>query len=115
MFEKKNQPLLSYRYFIFRVLRCALLAAACLGVTAFIGAWVYHGVETLSWVESFLNAVLVMTGLGLTVTLKTTAGKIFTTFYAIFSAVVFFAVIGILFAPVLHRLFHHFHLDVDRK
>ena len=92
-----------------------LLAVACLSVMSMIGASVYHYVEKVSWVEAFLNAVLVMTGLGLTVTLQTTAGKIFTTFYAILSAIVFFAVIGILFAPIIHRLFHHFHLDVDRK
>ncbi len=115
MFEKKNQPLLSYRSFLIRILHCILLAVACLGVTALTGASIYHYVEKLSWVEAFLNAVLVMTGLGLTVTLQTTAGKIFTTFYAILSALVFFAVVGILFAPIIHRLFHHFHLDVDRK
>ena len=115
MFEQRHQPLLAYHKFVWRSLCCFALAVFCLGLTAAIGAAVYHGAEKMPWVEAFLNAVLVMTGLGLTVSLQTASAKVFTIFYALVSAIIFYAMVGVLFAPILHRVFHHFHLDADKK
>ena len=115
MFEHKHQPLLSYTKFLHRVLNCVLLAAAMLGLTIALGTVALRVLEGLPWIEAFLNAVLIMTGLGLTVTLQSTAAKVFTAFYALASSIVFFAVLGILFAPLIHRAFHHFHVGLDAK
>ena len=113
MFEKRRQPLLSCSRFLTRVGLCLLIAAGIVLVTVLAGAWVFHQYERLSWLDSFLNAVLIMTGLGLTVTLQTVPAKVFTVFYALIAGMMFFVVLGIIFAPLMHRAFHHFHLDLE--
>jgi hypothetical protein len=113
MFEHYRQPLLPRRYFIKRVLRSMIIAAVLLFLTVLIGAAVYHYLEGFHWIDAVLNAVLIMAGLGLVGILNNPAAKMFTAFYALFSTIVFFAVIGILFAPLLHRFFHRFHLDME--
>jgi len=81
----------------------------------FIGAAVYHYLEGFSWVESVLNSIMIMTGLGLVDTLHTTQAKVFTCFYAILTAVVFYIVLAIIFAPLIHRFLHEFHLEIGRE
>ncbi|NTV28457.1 MAG: hypothetical protein HGA80_00025 [Candidatus Omnitrophica bacterium] len=115
MFEHRHQPLISSQQFYMRILRCVLLAAVLFAVTILAGAVAYHSLEQLPWTDAVLNAVLVMTGLGLTVTLKTTSAKLFTSLYAIFSSIVFFAILAILISPLFHRFLHHFHLDLEKK
>ena len=80
----------------------------------FMGAAEYHYVEGFSWVDAALNAIMVMTGLGLTDTLHSTQAKVFTCFYAIFTAIVFYMVLAIIFVPLIHRFLHGFHLELDR-
>ena len=75
----------------------------------------FHFTEGFSWMDSFLNSVMIMTGVGTVGTISTSAGKILTGFYSIFSTLVFFTVLAIIFTPLLHRLMHRVHLDVDRK
>jgi hypothetical protein len=114
MYEHRHQPLITWSQFYLRILRCVTVTAVCLLLTVLVGAIGYRSFEHLSWVDAILNAVLVMTGLGLTVTLQTTAAKIFTSIYAILSAIVFFAGIAVLFSPLIHRALHHFHLDLEK-
>jgi putative effector of murein hydrolase len=115
MFEHRHQPLVSQKKFMLRILGCVLVAAALFVVTILIGATSYHCLEQLFWTDSILNAVLVMTGIGLTVTLQTTVAKILTSFYAILSAIVFFSILAILISPLFHRFLHKFHLDLEGK
>jgi len=114
MFEKRRQSLLPYPRFIVRVGLCILIAIGIILVVLLAGAAVYHACEHLSWLEAFLNAALVMTGIGLTVTLQTGVGKGFTIVYAFVANIAFFLVMGIIFAPLVHRAFHHFHLDLEK-
>lgn len=114
MFERRHQPLISPKQFALRIFRCMVIAAILVVVTILIGAIAFHSLERLSWIDSLLNAVLIMTGLGLTVTLQTGAAKVFMGFYAIVSAIIFFTVIAILLSPLVHRFFHHFHLDLEK-
>jgi uncharacterized membrane protein len=111
MFEHYRQPLLPQPKFFARVLRSIIFAAILLTSTILIGASVYHYVEKFPWIDAVLNAVLIMTGLGIIGILNNPAVKMFTILYALFSTIVFFAVIGILFAPLIHRFFHRFHLE----
>jgi len=115
MYEHYRQPLLPRSAFIIRFIRCAFISLALLIVTIFIGAFAYHYLEKLSWIDAILNSVMIMTGLGMVAVLNTSKAKIFTTFYAIFSTIVFFAMIAILFSPLIHRFMHRFHLEIDRK
>ena len=75
----------------------------------------YHFAEGLPWLEAVLNAVMIMTGLGLVDTLHTNVAKVFTCFYAILTAIVFYMVLAIIFAPLIHRFLHEFHLEIGRK
>lgn len=115
LFENHKQPLVSRKVFVNRVVKCFWVAVLLLAGSIFLGAALYHCAEGLSWVESVLNAVMIMTGLGLVDTLHTTLAKVFTCFYAIFTAVVFYIVLAIIFAPLIHRFLHGFHLEIGRE
>ena len=112
--EHHRQKLASNKVFLQRILRCILIAAVFLSLTISMGACAYHWMDHEPWVDAFLNAVMVMTGLGLVGNLTTIQIKIFTSFYALFSSVIFFMVLAILFAPLIHRFMHHFHLEIDK-
>ncbi len=112
IFEHHRQPLVSREVFTRRVMKCIWVATLLLVGTIFIGAAVYHYFEGFSWVDAVMNAVMIMTGLGLVDTLHSTLSKVFTTFYAIIAAVVFYMVLAIIFAPLIHRFLHEFHLEI---
>ncbi len=73
----------------------------------------YHYLERLSWLDALLNASMILSGMGPVAELKTTTGKLFASFYALFSGVAFVAIVGIVIAPVYHRFLHVFHLDPE--
>ena len=75
----------------------------------------YHLIEGLSWVDAFLNSAMLLGGMGPVDQLHTTAGKIFAGIYALYSGIVFLVIAGVLFAPIFHRMLHHFHLDMESK
>lgn len=75
-----------------------------------IGMFGYHFLENLSWIDSLLNASMILGGMGPVNPLQTNAGKIFASFYAIYSGVILLASVGILATPIFHRFLHKFHL-----
>ncbi len=110
-FEKLNQPLLTQEEFIARILRHTGVGVLLIFVSLLLGIVGYHNLESLSWVDSLLNASMILGGMGPVSVLQTDAGKVFASFYALYSGAIFLIVIGIVFAPVLHRFLHRFHLD----
>ncbi|MCE3268538.1 MAG: hypothetical protein K0R49_790 [Burkholderiales bacterium] len=76
-----------------------------------IGMCGYHVFEHMSWVDSFVNAAMILSGMGPLGPLTTTAGKIFAGFYALFSGLVFIAVVALIFAPIMHKFFVKIHLE----
>ena len=114
MYEHHKQPLASRKVFVGRLRRNGFIAASILMLSLAIGVLGYHFLENLSWVDSLLNASMILGGMGPVNPLKTVAGKIFASFYAIYSGVVLLASVGILIAPIFHRFLHHFHL-ADEK
>ena len=115
MFEHYRQPLLPRHLFLRRLLRSIISALLLLVVTIFLGMISFHSIEGFSWIDSFLNSVMIMTGVGTVGIINTQSGKIFTGVYSLFSTLVFFTVLAIIFTPLLHRLLHRFHLDLDEK
>ena len=113
MFEHRRQPLLPREAFIRRVIRYTIIAAGLVFGVLGIGVLGYHELEGLSWVDALLNASMILGGMGPVDKLHTTSGKIFASLYALFSGVVFIAAVGVMFAPIIHRLFHRFHLELD--
>lgn len=114
MFEHRSSPLLPRRAFYRRVVNCFLLSQALAVLALGIGMAGYHFFENLGWVDSFLNAAMILSGMGPVATLQTTSGKIFAGCYALFSGLVFISIAGILLAPVAHRALHKFHLESGR-
>ncbi len=114
MFEHRHEALLPRPEFQRRLLRhfCygLILVAVCLG----IGMIGYHVTEGLSWLDAFLNAAMILSGMGPVHELQSASGKLFAGCYALFSGVAFLAITAILFAPVIHRFLHKFHLDMKQ-
>lgn len=97
------------------MLFCATISAGMLAVMLVIGTLILVAAERFSLVDAFLNAVLIMTGLGLVNTVGTTTGKLLVAFYSLVSALTFYSALVVFFSPILHRLLHHFHLDWDNR
>lgn len=110
-FERRTDPIASLPTFLHRVLAMALLAIFLTCFILSIGMMGYHYLADLSWIESFLNASMILSGMGEIDSLPTTAAKIFAATYALFSGLIFAAAIGVLFVPIVHRVYHRFHLD----
>ncbi|TAK92316.1 MAG: hypothetical protein EPO06_00440 [Burkholderiaceae bacterium] len=111
MFEKKHQPVLPLQSFIHRMVRHFLVAMGIVGLGLGIGVLGYHYIGALGWVDSILNASMILAGMGPVDALSSDAAKLFAAAYALFSGVLFLIGMGVMVAPVLHRFLHHFHLD----
>ena len=114
MYEHHKQPLASRKVFARRLMRNGLIGLTLLAISLFIGILGYHFLEDLSWLDSFLNASMILGGMGPVNPVKTNAGKIFASFYALYSGVVLLASVGVLAAPIFHRFLHRFKL-ADEK
>jgi ABC-type phosphate transport system permease subunit len=110
MYEHHKQPLASRKVFAQRVMRNGLIGAGMIFIALAIGVLGYHFTEGLSWIDSVLNASMILGGMGPVNPLQTVGGKLFASFYALFSGVVFIAAMGVLAAPIFHRFLHRFHL-----
>ncbi len=115
MYERRDDPLLPRRAFASRVVRHALGAGVVLVVALAIGMLGYHHFEAMSWTDSYVNAAMILSGMGPLGDLKTESGKVFAGTYAIFSGVLFLTCIGFFLAPVLHRFFHYFHTVAEKS
>lgn len=111
MFEHHKQALASQRMFLHRMILCGALAILVTLSSLLLGVLGYHNFEGLSWIDSLLNAAMILGGMGPVDILQTAKGKIFASIYALFSGVVFLVTIGILLAPIFHRFLHRFHLE----
>ena len=97
--------------FYHRLLRALLLAVGVIAISLAVGVLGYHFIAKFVWVDALLNASMILSGMGPVGTLESNAAKIFASFYALFSGVVFIAASGILLSPVFHRVLHRFHIE----
>ena len=111
MFEHHTIPLLPRREYFQRLARHAALGLTVIVVALGIGMAGYHAFENLPWVDAFVNAAMILSGMGPVATLQTEGGKIFAGCYALFSGLALIAILGIIFGPVIHRALHKFHLE----
>jgi hypothetical protein len=110
-YEHRTQSLASRRKFFRRMLWHTLAALLIILAALGIGVVGYHQTEGMAWIDSLLNSSMILGGMGPVAQLHTVAGKLFASFYALFAGVIFLFVIGILIAPVAHRLLHWLHLE----
>lgn len=115
MYENRHRPLLPLSKFILRLLNHIWLAFGMVAAALFIGILGYRFLEGLSWIDALLNSSMILGGMGPVNPIRTTAGKIFASAYALFSGIVFLVIIGVLFAPVFHRFLHKFHLEFEEE
>jgi hypothetical protein len=113
VFEHHKQPLASQSEFAQRMVRFGLLAAGVILFSLGIGVLGYHYLESLSWIDSLLNASMILGGMGPANTLQTNAGKVFASFYALYSGIILLASVGVLATPIFHRFLHYFHLELE--
>jgi hypothetical protein len=115
MFEHYQAPLKSRREFVSRQIQYLAFALMILLASIGIGTVGYHALGNLKWLDAFLNASMILTGMGPVDRMETAGGKMFSALYALFSGVAFLTFVGVLFAPVYHRFLHKFHLEIEDK
>lgn len=113
MFEHHSKKLLPPKLFLQRQLRFFLYSMSLLAFSLGIGMAGYAYFADLGGVDAFLNASMILTGMGPIDEMKTDAAKLFAGFYALFSGVAFLSMAAILFAPIAHRFLHALHLDLE--
>jgi len=113
MFERKNEKLAPLSTFIKRMATSAGMAGILIGAALCIGIFGYHAIAGFSWLDSLLEASMILGGMGpvQSLTDAQVGAKWFASGYALFSGLVFIAVMSIVLAPVIHRILHKFHLD----
>lgn len=111
MFEAKHQNLVPAHLFLSRIIRHVLFGLTIIGISLGIGMMGYHHFEKMSWIDAYLNASMILSGMGPVASLETDEGKLFAGSYALFSGIVFLVVIAVIFAPLIHRFLHKFHVE----
>ncbi len=106
--EKKLAPT---RRFIAHLARNIIFGLLFIAIALFIGMLGYHLSEHMSWIDAFVNAAMILSGMGPLGQLNTFAGKLFAGMYALFSGLAFIVIIAVIFAPVIHRFFRKIHLE----
>ena len=111
LYERLGEPPLAWRGFYVRLARHVSAAVVLLALSLWIGMLGYEHFEHLEWHDAFLNACMLLAGMGPVNNPTTNAGKLFAGWYALYAGLVFLVVVSIVLAPVLHRALHLFHAD----
>ena len=114
-FERRHDQLAPVPIFVERLIASLAIALALIAFALAIGIAGYHSLGKLDWVDSLLEASMILGGMGPVSTLTGDGVKIFASLYALFSGLVFVGVMGIVLAPVVHRFLHKFHVDEENE
>jgi hypothetical protein len=114
-FEQRHQRVISRRRFAVRMLRAIGLWSALTFFGLGIGMAGYAIFEGMPFTDAYVNAAMILSGMGPMGELKTTAGKIFAGSYAIFSGLIIVVATGLVLAPIFHRVLHRFHMEIGEK
>jgi len=115
MYELRTKPLLPRKVFYRRLVHHAALGVTVIAVSLGLGMLGYHTFEKMAWIDAFVNAAMILSGMGPVAALQTDGGKLFAGCYALFSGISLIAILGIIFAPVVHRFLHKFHLQDEER
>jgi hypothetical protein len=109
-----GRALLPPRQFLARVARSGLAALAAIVVSLVVGVVGYHWTEGMPWIDAFVNAAMILSGMGPVGDLHTVGGKVFAGCYALYSGLALITIAAILLAPVAHRFLHRFHIELGK-
>jgi hypothetical protein len=107
------KPLAPRHVFIRRLIASAAVGSALVIASLAVGMAGYHGYEGLPWIDAFLNASMILSGMGPLLQPATTGGKLFAGFYALYSGLAVLVIAGVIFGPVVHRFLHRFHIEAE--
>ena len=110
-FERRSEQLAPISVFVKRVVGSLAMALALIVVVLMIGLAGYHYLAGFNWIDSLLEASMLLGGMGPVNELPNDSAKIFASAYALFSGLVFIAVMGLVLSPIVHRVLHKFHVD----
>jgi hypothetical protein len=114
-FESKSKAILPFSKFLQRVFRFFMYSLIMIVISVGIGTLGYSYFGNLSTVDAFYNACMILTGMGPVNVMQTSAAKIFSSLYALFSGIAFLSIVAVLFAPLAHRFLHLLHIDEDNR
>lgn len=116
--EHRTQKIVPFSHFLIRVGRYGLFGALLIVVSLAIGTLGYHVVAPpMEWIDSFYMSSMILTGMGpvADIPMESDVAKLFSSFYALYSGVVFLSATAVFFAPVIHRVLHILQVDVDES
>lgn len=114
MFEHHTDPLAPIPVFVWRLTACVGIGLLLVLFSLAVGMAGYHWIEGLPWIDAFLSASMILSGMGpLGGTERTSAAKLFEGCYALYSGFILLAIAGVILSPVVHRAFHRFHIEVQ--
>ena len=109
--ERRNQPVAPRHRFLLRLAHSGSIALALVAVSLLVGMVGYHVLERVSWLDAFLNASMLLGGMGPVTIPVTSGGKLFAGLYALYCGLAVILVAGVILAPVAHRILHTFHVE----
>src|SRR5437762_12771711 len=115
IFERKHEELAPVAVFVKRIFMFLGLALCLIGFALTIGIAGYHWLGGFGWIDSLLEASMILGGMGPVHQLASDGVKVFASVYALFSGLVFIAVMGVVLSPIVHRFLHTFHLDAEKS
>ena len=111
-YERQTEPLIPRKMWLLRLARSFWVALLIIAIALTLGIFGYHFIGDLPWIDALLEASMILGGMGAIAPMQNDAIKLFASFYALFSGLVVLSTMGIILAPVLHRvLHHHFHAE----
>lgn len=111
--ETRFHPLAPPEVFLRRVILSIVLGLALIAASLAVGMAGYHGFEGLSWLDAFVNASMILSGMGPLLFPQTVGGKLFAGFYALYSGLAVILIAGVIFGPIVHRFLHRFHVEPE--
>lgn len=111
----RKKPLQPGKVFIVHLTRNILISLSFIIMSLYGGMWGYHHYERMTWIDSFANAAMILSGMGPLEPLKTNDGKLFAGFYALYSGLALIIALGVFFAPVMRRFLHQLDLDTEEE
>lgn len=112
-YERRHERLAPPEVFRKRLIRSGTVGSIMVAISLVVGMAGYHFLETMDWLDAFVNASMILSGMGPLKSPETTGGKLFAGIYAIYSGFAVLVIAAVAFAPVVHRALHRFHIQED--